>query len=81
MTNFGMRLVYVAVIVAAALVAAWIIDIVVLWAGRRVPWLTALSRHTRMPFRALVATVAALIGMHAYAPRVDGTSPSTWSRC
>jgi hypothetical protein len=69
MTDFGTRVLAVIAIVAVALFGAWIIGIIVRLIGRRIPWLTALSRRTRMPFRCVVATAAAVIGMHANAPR------------
>jgi small-conductance mechanosensitive channel len=58
----------VALAVVVALAAAWIIDLGVRRAGRTRDWLRELSRRARRPFRLVLASIAALVAIHVYAP-------------
>jgi len=71
-TELGVHILDVAIIVIAAAVAAVTLGAIIRWLGRRVLWLARLSHHARTPFRLLVASVAAAIGIHAYEPAAGG---------
>jgi small-conductance mechanosensitive channel len=71
-TNLGVHVLDVAIVVVAAVVAVVIVGAIVRRLGRRVLWLARLSRHARMPFRLLVASIAAAAGIHVYEPAIGG---------
>lgn len=72
MTELGVHILDVAIIVIAAVAAAVILGAIIRRIGRRVLWLARLSHHARMPFRLLVASIAAAIGIHVYEPAAGG---------
>ena len=72
MTELGVHVLDVAIIVVGAGVAAVILGAIIRRLGRRVLWLARLSHHARTPFRLLVASIAAAMGIHVYEPVVGG---------
>jgi small-conductance mechanosensitive channel len=71
-TELGVHILDVAIIVIAAVVAAVILGAIIRRLGRRVLWLARLSHHARTPFRLFVASIAAAVGIHIYEPAVGG---------
>ena len=72
MTELGVHILDVAIIVIAAVAAAVILGAIIRRLGRRVLWLARLSHHARTPFRLLVASIAAAVGIHVDEPAVGG---------
>ncbi len=58
----------VVLVVFGAVVAAYIIGLIVRRAGRRLSWMNDLSRRARRPFRFLAAAIAALVSALMLAP-------------
>lgn len=71
-TELGVHILNVAIIVAAAVVGAVIVGAIIRRLGRRVLWMARLSHHARTPFRLLVASIAAAVGIHVNEPAVGG---------
>ena len=72
MKSLGLHIAGIAAVVVAAVLAAYTIGFVVERLARHSPAAARLSQHARVPFRWLVAAIAAGVGVHVFEPAHGG---------